>query len=452
MQLINDILLFSLGIIVYIKKPQWVVFYWISLEPVMLPFSSLITRCLNYEEFFELTNHIREFGRNYLAVLILIEVYKTRKFPQIKGIGLSLSLLMSYISLTTLFAHFSFSVLWGCLSEILSLLLMMFFLSFNKRAFPSFKVMSRFMIGIIILQFLWTLLNLGGIYIYLPFYIPYIDISATGSLNIVDISAENLVSGTFARYNSLANFLTTIFLFISLEYYSGKIIFTKTYYLLSAVILGIIVLTGAKISLVLFFLIFLTCCTYYIKEHFKIVFMSWGIVILGLVFLSTYDTSSKSMSVFSGIDRQLNGLASFVQSDTDDDHSTVALSTYLLNNYFDRSPLLGSGLSYKGEFAYGNWGNCTLTLFRADARIAYMIVEYGIIGFLLYFTVFISIFIHLSKKIAKEDGVKLLFCFVYYILLTITEPGFFDRLCFPLLFVYVFCVLSPKHKSSDIIV
>ncbi len=158
------------------------------------------------------------------------------------------------------------------------------------------------------------------------------------------------------------------------------------------------------------------------------------------------------MSVFSGIDRQLNGLASFVQSDTDDDHSTVALSTYLLNNYFDRSPLLGSGLSYKGEFAYGNWGNCTLTLFRADARIAYMIVEYGIIGFLLYFTVFISIFIHLSKKIAKEDGVKLLFCFVYYILLTITEPGFFDRLCFPLLFVYVFCVLSPKHKSSDIIV
>ena len=72
-------------------------------------------------------------------------------------------------------------------------------------------------------------MNLGGIYIYLPFYIPYIDISATGSLNIVDISAENLVSGTFARYNSLANFLTTIFLFISLEYYNfyKNILFIK---------------------------------------------------------------------------------------------------------------------------------------------------------------------------------------------------------------------------------
>lgn len=148
------------------------------------------------------------------------------------------------------------------------------------------------------------------------------------------------------------------------------------------------------------------------------------------------------------VDRQIEGLTSFLQAHTKkhgEDGSTVALSTYLFEKYFDKSPIIGNGYEYKGERAYGNYGVCVLEHFKADARLAFNIVEYGIVGFCLQILCIVSVFKLLSQYVAKKDRVKLWLVFCYFFILTLTEPGFFDRLCFPMTYMYVFGVLRANE-------
>ena len=142
------------------------------------------------------------------------------------------------------------------------------------------------------------------------------------------------------------------------------------------------------------------------------------------------------------------GLARAVQASEATETGTTGLSAYLIDNYFDRSPVIGNALSYKGEYAYGNYGSVDLTCFKADARLALILVEYGIIGSILYFMFFFSITLFLCKKVAKNERKKLLLCFGFYFALTIVDPGFFDRFNYPLMFLYALCILNRSSEWS----
>ena len=153
-----------------------------------------------------------------------------------------------------------------------------------------------------------------------------------------------------------------------------------------------------------------------------------------------------------GANRIASGLSSFSQSDKDDDHSTVALSYYLLENYWGESPIFGNNLSQKGDLAYGNFGSCTLSNFQADARLAYVMVENGFVGFCLYFFFFLTFFFMPLPQVKKANHVKLYVSFAYFVLLTITEPGLFDRNILPLFFIYVYTFLMKRNNRLDLLV
>ena len=124
--------------------------------------------------------------------------------------------------------------------------------------------------------------------------------------------------------------------------------------------------------------------------HIKAFIFAWATIVATSLYLLTSDGNNPNLNA--GINRQIEGLTTFAQSDKDEDNSTIGLSLYLLNNYFHKAPLTGNHLSYKGELAYGNRGMCTLTHFKADSRIAYQIVEFGIIGSFLYLCFFFLFF------------------------------------------------------------
>lgn len=440
MQLINDALLLILGIFIYIKKPQWIIFYWFSLEPFFLPFSALLTKVYTYDQFFELTNHLKVFGRNFFFILIIYEYLKCpNKIPNIPGIYKSIIALMIYLILTNIINHFSFEILWGYFSEIISLILPLIFLLIRKDIRPSIKQIIKYIKIISIIELFAIILNLFHIYIYIPFYFPNIITTFTG--DIIEVDNNSLVSGTFSRFNSLANYLTTLYLFICLEYFSKTKLKPYIFHIITFAFLLAILLTGAKVSLILFAFTYLICSTYYCKMHIKAFIFAWATIVATSLYLLTSDGNNPNLNA--GINRQIEGLTTFAQSDKDEDNSTIGLSLYLLNNYFHKAPLTGNHLSYKGELAYGNRGMCTLTHFKADSRIAYQIVEFGIIGSFLYLCFFLSIFIFLSKRITKEERIKLVICFIYYFLLTMTESGLFDRINFPLVFIYAICILKP---------
>lgn len=445
MQYIIDSIFIIIGIIIYLKHPKWIIFYWFSLEPIFLPIIAIVTKSFSYEQFYELVGHLKILGRNFFIFLIFIEwLRKSNRFPKMGIIYTSFIVLTIYLTLINIITHFSFNMLWGNISELLSLILPLIFLIQKKEARPSVRQIITYIKLLLTIEIIATILNLLGIYVYAHFYVTNFLTTNTGEL--IEIDDSNLVSGTFSRYNALANCLTTLYLFISLEYFSNKTLLKPyIYHFISLIFFGMVIFSGAKVSLILLTFIYLINCTYYHKQHLKAFFVSWITTLCVAVFILSFNNTFQNSS--GGLSRQIEGLSAFAQTDKDDDNqSTVGLSFYLLNNYFHKAPLIGNNISYKGEYAYGNRGVCTLSLFKADARVAFQIVEFGIIGTFLYLLFFISIFLFLANKIHKNERVKLFICFLYYLLLTITEGGFFDRTNLPLVFIYAFCILTPREN------
>lgn len=293
-------------------------------------------------------------------------------------------------------------------------------------------------------------------YVYLTYYIPYEYELGTGEFFVRE---ENLVMGSFTSFNKLGNFLTTIYLFVALEYFSKDRMPTFLFYSFSLVVFIIIILTGARMSLVLFGLSFIISNVLYWKRHKLMLVSTLGLIIVSYTFLLAFDIQyANTFTDNDGINRQLGGLAKFVQGmeEDEEDTSTLSLSTYLIDNFFLNAPLMGNGLSYRGEFAYGNHGTVTLTNFINDSRLAYVLVEFGLIGFMVYAFYFGSIASFLTHRVERKERVKIKVAFLYFILLTIMEPGFFDRSNFPLVYVYALCVLSAtanvgRFQESNVI-
>lgn len=88
----------------------------------------------------------------------------------------------------------------------------------------------------------------------------------------------------------------------------------------------------------------------------------------------------------------MEGFLNLGNSDKGSTNSTFDLSIYLLDQCFDTGVVFGNGYAERGDFAYGTFGAVSLDNFVADARIAYLLVEYGLLGVSLYMITFFSFF------------------------------------------------------------
>lgn len=385
-------------------------------------------------------NVVSDAGRNLFLFIILLEYLKKRKIPLIGRAYHVLALLSLYILIQGLILHPDVISIWPELSALLSLILPLILMLMRPDMLPNPTSLFKFMGVLLLIQVIGALLNINGIHTYLTFYIPYDYLLDNGELYSGE---EGLAMGTFPSPVFLSNFCTTLFLFVSLEYFSDKIIFRKQYFVVAIVIVFLVIVSGIRVSIVLYFLILWLCCLLYIKKHSVMLISITLIGLISYILLLSIDIKNlDSGEENAGILRQISGLAKAVQASETTETGTTGLTAYLIDNYFGRSPIIGNGLSYKGQYAYGNFRTVALTNFKADARLAFILVEYGIIGAFLFLLYFFSILLFLNTKVAKYEKKKLFICFCYYFILTIVDPGFFDRLNFPLMFLYALCVLD----------
>ena len=334
-----------------------------------------------------------------------------------------------YIIATKLYFTGTFHTIPSAIREVLFVIIPVLYAFCCPSALPSNRRLIKLLKIVLISEFLVCLLNFFGFYLFIPHYFPVIVEGERGGLYEI---FESRIAGTFDRYNSLANILTTIYMFMCIQFWSEGWEKVRNFWIVSVIVLVIIIMTGAKISLVLLIGGFLYVVIRCVKNKLLIfLFLGFGAVSVFLV--KNYDDMSSEET---GAHRQLSGLSAFMNSSKEDDNSTISLSTYLLDDYFLESPILGNNREYKGEYAYGNHTNHVLLHFKADARWAFIIVDSGLVGFILYILCFSMLFQLMRRKVKRNDVWKINLCFMYFFVLTITEPGFFDPQVFPLVILY----------------
>ena len=431
-------LTFIFGYFLYLKKPNVLCIYWLSLQPIVMPLFVLIfARDLDTESFDKLYFSY-PVGVNYLFIIILLLELTQKQLPkfEVKSILLPIVLLVFFLIIQGMFTHFSLPSIVRNSILAFNTVCPLLLLIIDERFRPNSIALRKFVIFVVSLQVLFCILNVFGVTIY-PL------------LNQEESFANHLISGTFGRYNHMTNYLTTIFFFISYDYYENKGINDFNFILLSIVIGVIVLFSGARMSLVLFLFTLFVFFFIYKRHHV------WKLLILFVVFfvgwrflMSSEVVSNKEADKGTGMERNIAGLSSFMQNDLDDDDSTVSLSFYLLAFYFN-NPVFGNGYAYMGEDAYVVNSSINQSAFLADARIAYMIVEYGIVGVLVFFIIYLGVYKSLINSSTIRDKRLYKIAYAYFFICTLTEGGFFDIGIFSMLYIYGFQNQIQPQLNAD---
>ena len=437
--------LLLLGVIIYLKKPQYIILYWLSFTPFAILFFSWKLNIYSREDLASLQYYITGLTRNFFGILIIIAICKLKKLPNIIHLIILFLIMAIFFALHSYMNVFDTSIVMENISEIAAIILPLYFFMIDRNAIPTQSKLLKYMCILLGIECVAAIINTQGIYLYKAFYTTAI----TSTMQQRYDYENSLISGTFPRYNMLANYISTIYVFFVLEFLSKKEKKQKFFIAGSIIMLAIITLSGAKASLFLsFFMLSLTLIIYGKKNvGLLILFSTISLIVFNFLLQYNYNADQQT-EMFAGFFRQIQGFAAIAQKSQDG--STLSISEYLIKKYFFNNPFLGNGLAANGEYAYGFFAYVGLTAFKADARIAFILVEYGVIGFLLYTILFKFIYDILSKNLKKGAKTKLKICFLYFFILTITEPGFFDRVCFPMMYLYVFAFLKKTYNENNI--
>ena len=397
-------------------RPQWLVLYTFSIEPFIFPLFVNIQRVLDVDTFRELHNFTDKIMINLLLIIIVFEyLVKRREIFGLRRISFAGSMLVVFLVLQNTLIHFDWGTLYASIRYVILLPLFIILVLINKKTIPSYKDSLIFLLLVVSLQVIWAILEFNGIYPFLIFYTGY------GA-----VVSEGLISGTFVRFNNMTNFLTTIYLCFAFDYFINKKVSSFFFLVFSFVIFLLVLVSGAKMSIVLFLFIWIVNIFYNLKRNRM---MSISTIIILLLFISVIDFFPSS----DGINRAIEGFNSIIEGS--EKNNTSSLSTYLYDNYFHLSPIIGNGLSWKGEYAYDSIR--PLIDFKADARLMYTLVEYGIVGTLLYFIYFFKLLWMPVRVRSKHLQFFVFFSFSYFSIMTFTEGGFFDYCNVAMVFVYI---------------
>lgn len=405
------------GCLFYFLRPQWFFLYSFSIEPLIFPLFANLEGVLDADLFQELQLCTDRIMLYLLTILISFEFFiKRKRVRGIRTITTTGGILIVYLVVQNILIHFDMSVLYGPVRYVIVLPLVVILMLLNKKTIPPYKDSFIFLLIIVGLQAIWAVLELNGIY---PFLIFYTGFGVTFS--------ESLISGTFIRFNNMTNFLTTIYLCFSFDYFIKKNISSIVFYLFSFIILFLILVSGAKMSIALFVFIWTVNIIFNWNQN-KL--MGIGSVLIIVLLFSVMDILS---SMYPGIDRAMTGFSNIFEGS--EEQNTSSISAYLYDNYFFRSPLIGNGLSWKGEYAYDSIKS--IVLIKADARLMYTLVEYGILGMTFYFIYFYNLFWMPVRNKSRYVRFFIFYSFAYFCIMTFTEGGFFDYCNVVMVLVYI---------------
>lgn len=446
--------LFFLAIAVWIIRPSWLMVLWLISIPILAPLLSIYLGIDHPEDIEVFLHTVWGVFQRVFVVIVLYKLFCCKKkIP--KGMSVFLipcGFLCLYFVLHNVVRHFDMVEFYknvaGACYNFLPILVMVL----DERVRPKLSVVFGVLIFIVSIQLVMIPFNLEGVMVYPILYQDHIFLR----------EELGLVSGTFHKANSLADFLSIAYLFVCVDFFSRKSISGRLFALISVVMLTILALTGSKMPIVCSLFI-LSLCFFYYKRHWVVpIFI--GIVGVILFVVLSWESIEKISAEYRGVDRFVSGMTNFIESKKgkSDDDSTISISSALIERYFLESPLIGCAYSYKGDdkaYPLSKIGvTSDLKTLNADATLSLYLVEYGLIGLFLYLWYYYSL-INYSVEIVCGDKQKMvaIAIFLFFLVFSVTEMGLFYRPNFFYFYMYIFGVQRdleekyyPEIKSSGI--
>ena len=437
-----NLFLLLVAFIVYLCKPSWLMSLWLITIPLIAPF--LVQRA-GIDDFEEVQEFLWPLWGTYNRFFVLIILYrlilKKERFPQRASYfmypWLTLCVFLFFHNVIT---HFDLSVIYqnsvGALYAISPMVMFML----DKKTRPSLKQIYVTSIIILLVQLIWLPLNMEGVFAYMSRYQEIVK----------NVDEASLLPGTFARSNSMADFVSIVFLFIFIDFFARHQIPKWQFLLVIIAVCVLLVSAGSKLPVVCTVVSFLLCAVLFSKKG---VLVAMLVSALGVsMFLYLANTSEK-VSENEGVNRIVNGLSGFTKAKKSgkDDTSTFSLTGMLIDKYFMESPLLGCGNSYKGnDNAYKvNYPVSDLTTIRADATFAYYLVEFGLMGLLLYLFYYYRIIRYACLLLPSKLHRISFVIFLFFLLFSMTEGGIFITSNYPYIFMYLFALQKYYEDRND---
>lgn len=427
-------IIFIFGLIVYIRRPQWYFIYWMITYPILIPFLCFICAISTEEDTSTVIHHYSN-SFMYLNLLILADTFfkNTEKKYNLNGVLFSVVLLCLYYLFHSFLVDGGLSYVYYNIKDVIVAFLPFLIIATNKKIRPDKDVLCRLFGGLLMLEFIGVLLNLSGIYFYRAY-----------SPQLVQVSESN-IPGTLFAAQSLGNIVSALYLYQCFYFFFRKEISIKQFSVVTLFAFFCLIYAGSRMCFVVSVLGVLLCVLLSFRRvRFPLILLSF-IGYLFLNFLSHYNGGEISSN--EGLNRIIVGLTSFTQAKGAgyDDESTVRLSEKVLDEYFSRSPWVGMGLSAQGsDFDAIDDNVSSVRSLMSDARLAFLLVDIGIIGVLLYFLYFFQIFRYISLKIRREERKSLFITFIFYLIFSITEAGLWDGHIVPYVFIYYFSIIGDK--------
>jgi hypothetical protein len=302
--------------------------------------------------------------------------------------------------------------------------------SINTLSFERFK---RFVSLFILLQIL--------------FLIPqYLNIEIPVVVNYSNIVFSHRFSGTFSGNNFIGNLFVVFILILLIEYVKARNIFySKRMHILMIVMLIIcVILSGVKtalislvIGIILIFVLFVE-----IKKFLKIFGVSM-IFILLFINLALKFNSNAFDRITTGIDEVIKNKDNLKNS-----RSTLSLTIRILDLIEGDHIILGKGELFKNGYSVVKSANTYKSISAntnniTDATLAIILVEFGLLGLLVFLTPFYFIWKH-SGEYKKECSIL----FFIMLIQTLTDTGMFNIT--EIVFVLLYLKMREQTYSNSL--
>ena len=412
---------------------------WLITEPIILPIVVFFMGITDADESQQIIwTMFYNFNRAFLFILIY-EIIKKRFHPtgNFKSLLSSLFALSVYFVIHNILTHFDLIIIKEhVFSAIYSITPLAVFI--KKESWPKLKYLLCVAIFVIIVQVVWLQLNQNGIFAYIYLY---------GELakGVEDVW---FMSGTFMRANAMADYISLIYLFITIDFFFRRELSSWLFIIISVLVGYILLTSGSKLPLIVSTVNLFLCMVFFVKNKAVVLIP----IIVAFCLTSFSGSVLNAVDRDSGIFRIFSGLSSFSKSKSaKSSDTTFEISANLIDQYYWESPIIGCGYSYKGpEKAYPLRFNSAydLTVLRADATFAYYLTEFGIVGIILYFIFFIQIVRFVTPYEIRKHYILVLL-FIFYSLFSITEGGLFNP---PLLmYMYVYIYALRRHFEENLL-
>lgn len=410
-----------MGLLLYKWKKGLLICYWYILNTLCLPLITIACGAITDEEILIAYGRQNAMLNILFCVIFVCEVIRKRffLFDYLKY-ALPILLIGIYTLFWCLFNNANFDLFISNKSFVYKTIIIVFLFASSNTTANQIKYTFLF---VLIVELIVALLNN---YLDIRLYISHYFLESK------QLFANEFVSGTFKRFSDLAGFLSCLFVVLCCEYFVKNRISTKNFFPLIVMTSYVILLTGSRSALLISISSFIIFPIKDFKRHKKFVLLITILLfyLFSLVLHATLN-NSEITTESNGIERNIIGLSNKFskknKQETTDDMSGDLLSKYGIS-LFGQAKTVHKSV----ESAYGDEN------YAVDSRLAFFIVEYGIVYlFLSLFWFYNSSYLSM-RHLTKNDKQNINILFLLMLMLAITDDGLYSNVIFFSIIIYIY--------------